>query len=455
MSKIYRPRMVGALTVPVIGSRQTRERQEKSTEAVRLPIRPKRVSLKRNDHNHADECTVTCDWTHAGIDPRLLDNATLELHIVNAQDELWTPSRQTCRFVGVTKDIIADRSAGQAGTVTIPCVDYTSLFLEAKPFGAKGVPTYDQTLDDAWATIVSQTPGAEVLAKRLVMEGFDTWPSLGSAVAERFRQIGKVPVKPGTDAWAVWQQCVGMMGLISFIDRDQCIVTTARSYYTESDAPVFLWGENLESWHEERHSAIAGKGIGLTSFDPLSGTTLEAFYPPIGDERIKKKRAPAKKVQTDDQIRQSEDREYFTLPGVTSQAALDTSAERVWEERSRQELEGKLTTRDMDAYTEGGVLFDLLEIRAGDVITVNATPENRQILAALSTDGARVRYLKQRGYTDEVADLIVKNLAEIGRLSSRFHVKAADIDLSLEGDGGSFSVGIDYCNRINIDGSAA
>lgn len=100
---IYRPRIAAELTVPIIGSTENRARMEKDDDVVRLPLRPIRCRIERNDHQTADSCELTVDWTDAGVDPRLLDDGTLEVYIDNADDfGNWTPRRENLRFVGIT-----------------------------------------------------------------------------------------------------------------------------------------------------------------------------------------------------------------------------------------------------------------------------------------------------------------------------------------------------------------
>lgn len=463
--RIYRPRVFAALTVPVLGTRQERINQAASSSTIELPLRPHRVRLESNDHNEADRLSITCDWRQTGLDPRLLDDATIQLHIANADEsDRWEPSRANCRFVGVMKEITASRRLEAPGVVDIECVDYTDFFLRAKPFGSSGIPRYEQTLREAWRTIVSQTPGAAVLGERLVFEGGtqglviegleDPVESLalGVAVAERFRKLGQVPTKPETDAWAVWQQCVGMLGLISYIRGDECVVTTATNYYTEGDAPRFIWGQNIEEWTETRVCQVVDTGIGLTSFDPLTGRALEALWPPVGDTRVQKKRTSARKIQSEEQARLGEKREYYSLPGVTNLDVLTAIARRIFEERSRQELEGRVVTREMEIERESGAAFDLLALRAGDTVAVQVEPEHQQLLGSLPNDSAQVRMLTDRGYTEPVAELIVKNVAHFAELGAKFHVKQVATEVEYDSEGGRFSLEVSYVNRINVTG---
>jgi len=447
--------MAATLTVPILGTRAERINQVASSEAINLVVRPKSVRIESNDHNHADSATLVADWTEVGVDPRMLDNAVVQIFIDNADDQgNWEPSRENCRFIGLAKDVGAERESDNPAEVTFDCVDYTSLFLRAKPFGSSGIPKYSQTLDDAWRTICSQTPGASVLADRITLEGLVTFPELGKAVSERFKKFARVPTHPDTDAWAVWQQCVGMLGLISYIRGDECVVTTATNYYTEKDSPLLMWGKNIERWGEMRHSELVAKGVGVTSFDPLLGTTLDAFWPPVGDQTIKHKRYSGKKKLSTEQIRAREERDLFAFAGITNVEALLDVARRVYEERSRQELEGHVTTQEMEITTESGASFDLLGLKAGDSVKVMVDPKERQLLAALPTDGARIRYLTGRGYSNDAAQLITKNMKEFAQLESKFLVKSSTLDFEISDDDGNFSVEFEYINRIQIDGSA-
>lgn len=452
--------MLATLSVPIWGAKGERSAQAESQEAIELIVRPRRVRIESNDHNHADALSLTCDWTETGVDPRLLDDGVVTLYLGQAdQFDEWTPGPADLRFIGLVKDIEASRETDSAPQVTIDALDYTTLFLETeKGFGSSGIPDFSQTLDEAWRRIVSQTPGAEVLADRLVFDGVAGGASLRlkDAVSERFAKLSaRVPISPGADAWAVWQQTVGMLGLMSYIRADECVVTTARNLYTELDPPVLVWGENIRSWTESRHGGLARKGVAVTSYDPVTARTIEAFYPPIGDDRIRRKRAGARKKNSSATMLRGEDREYFTFHGITNPDALESFAERVYEERSRQELEGKIVTHEMECVTASGEAFDLLKLRAGDSLKIEIDQRDRMLLTALPTDGARIRYLQQRGYSADVASLLVANMSEFFALEAKFFVKSVSTELELTPEGGTFELSVDYCNRIQIDGSAS
>lgn len=454
----YYPRMRCALQVPIYGTRAQRDRLARSDELISFEVQPITAQLELNDHNHADRLTMTVDWRVGGVDPKLIDDAVVEFHMGDAKglEDGWETSRRTCRFIGLMREISTSR--GDDGqTVTITAVDYTTLFLEANPFGSRGIPNYSMTLREAWAQIVSEVSGAEFLANRIRFEGGPTGNEvLGAAVSQRFAKLAKVPAHPKTDAWAVWQQCVGMLGLVSFFRLDECIVTTATNLYTEQNAPIFVWGRNILQWEETRNGAQRRKGIMLSSFDPESGKAIEAVYPPNADKQVKRKKAPAVSVGNSAPAPvEDDDREVLQYPAVTSQSQLDKIAQQIWEERSRQELEGKIETKEMSTLTESGYELDVLEIRAGDSIRIAIADDERSLLASFDNDSQRVAYLMSFGYERGVAVLIVEGMSDLHRLESKFYVTSALFELSSQGDDVEFKAEFSYVNRIQLTGDTA
>lgn len=411
----------------------------------------KRARLVANDHNHADTLSVEVDWIDAGLDPRFIAGGTCEFYLGNADGAgEWEPDDKSLQFLGrMVKP--ARSSQGDTLTVELEFHDYTSFFLLAKPFASDGVPLYSDDLRQAWARICEHVPGAEDLADNIEFLGVDKVPKIGDAVAERFRKLGKLHVTPATDAWAVWQQCVGAMGLLSFIDLDQCIVTTALDFYTAGDPPRLVWGKNLLSFSEQRNNDFALRGVGLTSFDPLTGRTIEVIHDPhhtmirpSAKKRTSKKGKPPRIKYDYGQI------DFFQYPGVTSEEKLKEIAERVYEERSRQAMEGSLSTVDFDADTANGEVFDLLTLGSGDLIEVRfLDSDDAEFLRGFDSKGERVAYLVERGYTTDVANVLAANVDSITDKSSQFYVKSVEAEIESTNEGGSFKITVNYINKID------
>lgn len=438
--KVYRPRAALALTIPL--------RKNGDLEAFTYTVPVQHFHHTQNDHNHAATLSCTVDWLDAGVDPRWIASATCEFFLGNAsEDGEWVPNADDLRFVG--RLVKPSRSySGDKLTVSLEFHDYTSFFLLAKPLATRGVPLYTDDLKEAWARICQSVPGAEELADNIIFEGLDKIPKLGDAVVPRFRKAGKLQVSPQNDAWSVWQQAVGAAGLISYFRLDQCVVTTATDLYTAADPPRFVWGKNLLSFSEQRNNDFALRAVGLVSYDPTTGKTLEVVYDPqrttikVGAKNKKSKKPP--KVKEDLSVV-----DFFQYPGVTDDGALLDIAKRVYEERSRQAMEGSLSTVDMDIETVSGAEFDLLTLAAGDVIQVRFMETGDvEFVKGFDSIDERADYLVGKGYTEEVARIIATNVDSYTDFSSQFYVKSVETEGDFAGEG-SFNISVNYINKID------
>lgn len=451
---VYRPRVACQLHVPIFSG----EREETIT----LQVRPRRVAIEYNDHNHADTASISAEWRDAGVDPRFLKSATCEIWIGSADEYgIFTPTDKNLRFIGVMTRPRRSAREGSGFQTELEFHDYTDLFLRQKPFPTKGLPAFTDDIFGAWQKICDHTgpldeegeviSSVAALRNRLEFRGgVDPGTVLASAVSRRFAKLSSVPSKDKADAWAVWQQCVGMLGLISYIDRDRCIVTTSTEHYAPESAPRMVWGKNILELDEEANAHFSDKGVAITSFDPLTGTTLEAFWPPANDKRIRRKRVSASKKKAKAPAFESERYDYFEYHGVTDPNRLLSIAQRVWDERSRQELEGKLRTAEMFVDTVDQRIIDILELRTGDNIRVEIDPADHETLSSLGSTPRRIDYLTARGYSEDVAKLIVRNMKESNVLDATFHTTRVNIEVEADGDAGKFEVGIAFQNRIQI-----
>jgi len=457
----YRPRMAARLSVPVWGSSQERIEQEDGSGLVEFNVRVRRSEISRNDHNHADSSEVTVDWLDAGVDPRLLSNAIVEVYIGNADESgQWDMPREDRRFIGIATDV--ERESDESNrSVRIQALDFTALFIESKPYPEEGVPNYGMTLEDAWKLICQHAGGkdtsgqwfksAEFLADKLTPRGVDSWPPSFSKVAPPRLKTAlaktPIPIKKGADAWAIWQQCCGMFGLISWIYQDSVIVTTATNYYTRSNPPRFVWGKNILSLRERRNCSLSGKKVALVSYDPLTGELVQVWYPPRGEEGKKKGKASKRGGKADDY-------DVFEYNGITDEAALQSICQRVYEERSRQELEGTIVTSEMFIDGLDGRSADLLKLGSGQDVRIEVEQETMDGLKGIDSIADRVAYLEARGYRRTMAQLLAKNQEALSLLSAVFHTRGVRTTLETDEKGGSFEIEIQYCNRIQVTGDA-
>lgn len=455
----YRPRMAAVLHCPLWGSSTERGQQADTEETVRVPVRVSRATWTRNNHNYADELSLTVDYRDAGVDPRLLGNATIEFFLGNADENGdWEQSRENRRFLGIVTSVRRSIDEGSR-EVEIQAQDFTSLLIQSKPYPPEGVPTYSDTLADAWNLIVDHAGGkdvhgnwfraVEMLRGKLKPVKVDGWPPrISEACGDRVAKGTPVQVGQASDAWAVWQKAVGLLGLISWIDQDEVIVTTATNVYTRENPPVLVYGKNILSLEEQRNATFVGKKIALVSYDPLTGRVLHALYPAQGDPKTAKKKSKAHGAA------QKDDYDVFEFNGVTDMKRLMECAQRVYEERSRQEIVGKLTTAEMFIDTVNGQQFDLLTLGAGQDIKVELEESVMQGLrkgveSGMSTQEI-VTWLTSEavGYERGVAELVARNVGSLDKRTNVFHTQTVTTTLETDESGGSFEIEIGYCNRI-------
>jgi len=457
---IYRPRFGMKMTVPLLGDARGRKAAEELDTTWTIEVPCKKVEIISTDHNHCDEAHVTAAFRDIGTDVRLLTNATATVHIINADPSgRWEMTPANAAFAGVLTRPQRSGDSESGLDVELEFLDYTRLFLKAKPFGQKGIPDFSQTLSEAWKRIVSQTPGAEALSDTLVLQGITGDPKLSDAVAKRFAKFSKVPTKPRCDAWAVWKTTVGMLGLVTYIHLDKCIVTTATNYWTRSDPPRFIWGQNIKHIEESRDE-VYRKGICMTSYDPITMRTVEGFYPPVGDKSIRKKNVSPKRLGDQNAVLLAEEREYFQSPlPTTDKKVLEKVAQAVYEERSRQELQGTLETKEMVLQTMRSHDFDIVRLKAGDSIRVEFKAEDLEMLQAYAGSGGTVEamagYLKGIGYSPTMAELLARNAKSLSSLDPTFLVKRSEVRIETDEEGGTFSARVTYCNRLLVSGDAA
>jgi hypothetical protein len=451
--------MAATLTVPILGTAAQRAKQERSNETTTLQLPLIDCEVENNNFQQADSCTVTLDWRDTTLDTRALDDGVLTVYMGFADDnDRWTPTELDVVFIGHVRNPERELGDDSPGILRIEAIDYTGLFLEAKPFGSSGIPLYTDTFRQAWRRICSQTPGAEKLADRLIPRGGDVNldVKLGDAVSERFAKLARVPTNPDTDAWSVWLQCVGSLGCISEIELDACIVTTATDLYTEVDPPVLAWGRNLTRLSESRQNVDIKGGVCISTFDPLTGKAIEVFYPPVGSKELQRKTIAAtkKKAKPDSIHAERNKRHFFTLRGVTDRGYLEKIARNVYEQLSRQELSGKLATPEPVISRVSGADFNLLQLKAGDAIRVEFDPGQRQYLTELPSRGARFVYLLSQGYERGLADLLAANVEAFSKLGTTFYVDSVRKYMAVDGEAGEFEIECSFTNKIDVSKGA-
>lgn len=462
MSTYYSPRARVRLIVPAFGSSRAQAAQiAQANIAQEIEVRPKRVEVIHNDLHTADEATVSCDYDDSGIEPRLLRNSIIKIWIEDGEIDV---DKDLPRFIGIVIDVNRRMNGESSPEVVLRAQDYTRIFLTTA-YPTDKIPSLNSTIRGAWDQLcdntgwwdadqqkiistVSELKGKQLLIKDPALEGV----TFADAVTGRVKSLGSLPVQNGAiKAWTVWQHIMLYLGAVSYIDGDKCVVTTTTEHYRNSQAAALVWGQNLIELSETLNPQVASVGMCLQSFDPLNGKMLEAFYPPPGDPRIKTKRTRATKAQPASvnvyATENSTTYEYYEYHHVHDQKTLDDCCRRAYEERVRQELQGTLRTSEMFVEDSSGIVRDLLDLRAGNTIKVVVDADILTSLGETPSD-QRIAYMLSRGYSRNVAELIVGNIEALKTLDNFFHVKTNHVTL----EEGNFEISLEFYNLISIDG---
>lgn len=435
---------------------------------VNVTITPDIIDAKwsKNSYLEADALTITFSWLDGGVDPRWLRNAVAFFWMWDEHREEFNEQKHL-RFKGVC--VKASRKvSGESMTVDMTFHDYTTFFIHMKPFPNAGMPEYSDTLQDIWKKICDNTGpyipatkkiDSSVVALRDNLVFADSLlqsrpellsETLGQLVPGRFHDIAKPTPKNRTDAWAVWNWCLTSLGLISYIDKEECIVIDGPSFFDESNAPSLLYGDNILEFDESVDSDISLKGVVVQSFNPLTGQTLEAFYPDPSDERIRVAKAKAKRAGKEAREVSANDTSAEWIPysgnGITDPAALERLAELIYDQQHRQQIEGTLKTSDMTLFDREGRPVDILSLNSGDAIVVGIAKYDRESLLTLSP-GDRADFLvSQQGYLPEIASLIANNIELDNFNSQLFHVMSLEVELSAD----KFEVEVKYQSTFHF-----
>jgi hypothetical protein len=98
--------------------------------------------------------------------------------------------------------------------------------------------------------------------------------------------------------------------------------------------------------------------------------------------------------------------------------------------------------------------FNLLDLQAGDVIRVEFSDQDLETLQTrFQSDTDRVSYLTDRGYSAQVATLVVANMRSFSKLRPVFYVRRVVAMMETNDTSGDFTIEVNYVNRIDTDGS--
>lgn len=421
-----------------------------------FPVVPRSIQVFSNSYNEADTWSVEFDARDLPVSPELIRGGAVEIYLFQTRGLGQIP--ETIRasdpdsaiidgleptIVGLFDEVQLDM--GEDGRfITIDGTDYTSLFL-AKQWTRKAgngrgrIPT-GKRLDQILEQLMRQVESADAMT--LSFEGTDlegtplarsSLPIVGAAEGRAHRK--GIPVRQSESYWDVMYNLAVRYGYILFVRGLKVVLTTPQAYVAgRSKDRKMAWGRNLLNIRLNRRiGKVQVPVIEVRSYDEKRRKVIIARYPK------NKKQKPVTGLGT-----KRDEVHRMTIPGISSKAQLERVAETVYNLRGRSEQTVEIETRDLRDL-EG---TDLLELRAGDALSIGFDPFNQySVLIEGQSEDQRRATLVDLGYEPTVATAIAASFDRINLFKRPFRVKEVTFDWSHDG---GVSIAAQLQNFVNI-----
>jgi hypothetical protein len=291
-----------------------------------ITVRPKRLVVENNGIRTADTIRVTIDAREFPFDPRTFRSIEVVAHLGQRQPgQPFKPTVKDSVFVGFI-DTFSRSQGGSGEEIDLEGRDYTGLFLDTPfpyhyiqsgeglvgwlkrmmaeiPAAANIELVVDTAIDDI---IVGGKTDAQIRQNHGPMgmaggSGGQMYVNDKGRLTEAPRavqtgvlnhQVSQTggPVHYTNNYWDAFQEMVDPVGLIIFVQQGKLVLSHPRTLSTEPQAekaPLFKWGENVESLKiNKRVGRLKSPNILVTSYVPGQKEAISATWPEGNDLKL-------------------------------------------------------------------------------------------------------------------------------------------------------------------------
>jgi len=429
------------------------------------------LTVEINDYKEADTFKAEIDYKSFPFDPRTIRACKVSVYMEDRKSifagegnklNILVPSSDNVVFIGYADEegiTFNDTSR----IVSLNGRDLTCLFTDSKYLGAH-IPL-TKPVNEIIQDLINQQESTKKIS--VVNNTGGDLPILANLAPDLESTSGIVNPKRNGTFWDMIQEIIERAGLICYMDLDKLIINKPRNLYKKQKIKNFIYGKNLSSLSFERKlGRHKGFNIQVRSVNVIKKTLLEAKIPlesnrgDIGggvEVTIPQLDKDGKKIEP----QQAAPYLSFNVPDISSKEKLIEVGESIYEELSRQQLEGKLETKEMElpetAYREdknGNYVpyvdketmpVSFASIRNGSAIQVYIDVNDMEKIRTLSSMSERKRYLILQQFEPKVAEALAESL---NRTAYVFYVKS--VTFKINQDTG-FSMEIDFINFIELD----
>lgn len=499
-----------------------------STKSVRLQkthrwtVVAKNLKVNLNSYMEADTFSATIDYKNLPFDPRIIRSCGVSIYLENKKQifnletgrnlDAIRPSANNVIFQGFA-DTDKIELSSDSRTVTLEGRDFTSLLIDREYLG-EPIGVVDR-VDYVVRTLLDQLPQTKVdssqpgsgLEIELVGLTDEDIPRLSQLAPGKGSLDGFVNPRGKRSYWDKIQEIINNSGLIAYVAIDRLIITKPRNLYDRSKSKVFVYGRNMSNLEFERKLGRQ-KGFNVRVVSLNDKTVLEARIPEEATEEWSREtgvvrqpislpvaKAPGKGNQEQGQTftavpnylqppaspsgqpvveeQKAEPAPYITfkIRDVADKDHLVKIGEKIYEELGRQQIEGKLTTKEMKIYSPessspADKYFDATKFRVGTPIEIRIDQGDLEGLKRLVAPAARdtqkyketvedlarrrqniVAFLRRRGYVGDKGEIAEALADALTKFDTPFFTKS--VEFSLDHEQG-FQMDLEFINFIEI-----
>ena len=440
-----------------------------------LRVVPLEVAVEINSYLEADTFTCTLDYKTFPFDPRTIRSVWVSVHMQDAKQLTQFLNTQNPQLTNTDNIVFAgfvDEGSIKFGddgrTVTFDGRDYTSFFIDRRRLRPDGVfegVNLAAPIDKVFQRLINEIPGAKIKTSsvggnvfsgiRVVNRTGKALPNLARVGAGVTKKDSTKNPKHGENYWEIIQSIANRAGVIAYIDLDQLIISNPQNLYAENRRTQLVYGNNISNLTFKRRigrqkalnikvysTQIEGKkplSVVLPK-DAKSKEFINRFgNNPIYVEQYDSNGEKLPEPKLAETI-------SFRVPDVSDAKSLTEIGESIFEEISRQHLEGSLSTNEMlfnEFVGDTPTQVPFSNIRVGTSLEIILHGQDIAKITTQSSVVERKSYLLSRGYPEEVAGLFAKSLTKVKYV---FYTQAVSYKFSTDG----FAMDIDFINIIDL-----
>lgn len=435
----------------------------KEVSDIRVSV--KSLTVERNDYSEADTFKAEIDYNAFPFDPRCVRACGISVFMENRKkifnrdnslaiiqpNDLPIESKEANKiFVGFADDSSISFD-DESRTITLEGRDFTGLFIDQKRVNTEPI-ALSKPIDQIIQDLINEQEATRTI-QVVNRTGEAILPTLAK-LAPDFNPATAVKNQQRKETyWDIMVSILGRVGFIGFIELDKFIITKPQNIYEKKQIKQFIYGRNVKDLtYSRKLGRVKNFNVKVISFNPLEKRVETALIPEEAlNPNIKSPRVTIPQLDKDGKkIQPEKDADFvtFTVKDVTSKEQLIRIGESIFEEMSRQQIEGSLSTMEMEIPQEEDsqtrpISFN--QIRNGTAIRIYLSQDELKSLDSNSTDAQKKAFLMKRGYPDKVAGAFAQSL---NRINTAFYTKSVTFEINQE-DG--FNMKLDFINFIDID----